>query len=104
MEIKKPYLDTDITLPKLAERLDTSKEVLSQVINRELNLNFNTFLNRYRVEEAKKKLRDPKENQFVILKIALDVEFNSKSSFNAVFKKMTGMSPSQYRETYQKEN
>jgi ligand-binding sensor domain-containing protein/AraC-like DNA-binding protein len=102
MEKEKPYLDPDITLSKLAEKLDISKEVLSQVINRELYLNFNAFLNRYRVEEAKKRLRDPKENQFVVLKIALDVGFNSKSSFNAVFKKMTGISPTQYREKYQK--
>lgn len=102
MEKEKPYLDPDISLARLAEKLDISKEVLSQVINRELYLNFNAFLNRYRVEEAKKRLRDPKENQFVVLKIAYDVGFNSKSSFNAVFKKMTGISPTQYREKYQK--
>lgn len=102
MEKEQPYLDPDITLARLAEKLDISKEVLSQVINRELYLNFNAFLNRYRVEEAKKRLRDPKENQFVVLKIAHDVGFNSKSSFNAVFKKMTGISPTQYREKYQK--
>ncbi len=102
MEKEKPFLDPDITMPKLAKRINMSKEELSQVINRELHLNFNAFINRYRVEEAKRKLRDPKENQFVVLKIALDVGFNSKSSFNAVFKKTTGMSPSEYRETYQK--
>lgn len=102
MEKEKPFLDAEITMPELAEKIDISKEVLSQVINRELHLNFNAFLNRYRVEAAKQKLRDPKENRFVILKIALDVGFNSKSSFNAVFKKTTGMSPSEYREKYQK--
>ncbi len=102
MEREKPYLDPELTLPRLAEKINVGKEVLSQVINRELYLNFNAFLNRYRVEEAKKKLRDPKENRFVVLKIAFDVGFNTKSSFNAVFRKMTGMSPSQYRETYQK--
>lgn len=102
MEKEKPFLDPDITMPKLAKRMNMSKEELSQVINRELHLNFNAFINQYRIEEAKRKLRDPKENQFVILKIALDVGFNSKSSFNAVFKKTTGMSPTEYRENYQK--
>jgi ligand-binding sensor domain-containing protein/AraC-like DNA-binding protein len=101
MEKEKPYLDEEMTLTRLANKLGIGKEELSQVINRELYLNFNAFLNKYRIEEAKKKLRDPKENQHVILKIAHDVGFNSKSSFNAVFKKMTGMSPSQYREKYQ---
>jgi ligand-binding sensor domain-containing protein/AraC-like DNA-binding protein len=103
MEKEKSYLDADITLPGLAEMLGIGKEVLSQVINRELFLNFNAFINGYRVEEAKKKLRDPKENQFVILKIAHDVGFNSKSSFNAVFKKVTGMNPKDYRDKYQQE-
>lgn len=102
MEQEKPYLDTRCSLVGLAQELETSKEVLSQVVNRELHLNFNAFVNNYRVEEAKRKLRDPKENQYVILKIAHDVGFNSKSSFNAVFKKMTGLSPSQYRERHQK--
>ncbi|MGE5343735.1 MAG: helix-turn-helix domain-containing protein [Candidatus Omnitrophota bacterium] len=101
MEEEKPYLDQNITLPGLAEQLSVRKEVLSQAINRELKLNFNSFLNGYRIEEAKRKLKDPKENQFVILKIAYEVGFNSKSSFNAVFKKMTGMSPKEYREKHQ---
>jgi ligand-binding sensor domain-containing protein/AraC-like DNA-binding protein len=101
MEKEKPFLSPDITLPELGKRIDMSKEELSQVINRELHLNFNAFINRYRIEEAKRKLRDPKENQFVVLKIAYEVGFNSKSSFNAVFKRMTGMSPSEYRYKYQ---
>lgn len=102
MEKEQPYLDPRCSLIGLAQELETSKEVLSQVVNRELHLNFNAFVNSYRVEEAKRKLRDPKENQYVILKIAHDVGFNSKSSFNAVFKRMTGLSPSQYREKHQK--
>lgn len=102
MEQEKPYLDSEMSMPKLAKLLDMSKEELSQVINKELFLNFNAFMNKYRINEAKRKLRDPKENQFVILKIAHDVGFNSKSTFNSVFKQMTGMSPTQYRKKYQK--
>lgn len=103
MDREKPYLDSEITLQALAEKIDINKEALSQVINRELHLNFNAFINKYRIEEAKRKLKDPKENQYVILKIALDVGFSSKSSFNAVFRNIAGMSPSEYRKQYQKE-
>ncbi len=103
MEEEKPYLDPNMTVAKLAERLNVSKEHISQAVNQELYINFNHFLNRYRIEEAKKKLKDPAEQQFVLLKIAYDVGFNSKSTFNAAFKKITGMNPSQYRDKYQQE-
>ncbi|MCP4148777.1 MAG: helix-turn-helix transcriptional regulator [bacterium] len=102
MENEKPYTDPTLTMQSLAEKIGISKESLSQVINKELRLNFNAFVNRYRVEAAKKKLRDPAENQFILLKIAFDVGFNSKTSFNTVFKKVTGMSPSEYKKKYQK--
>ncbi len=104
MEREKPYLEPTLTMPQLAKQLGISKEELSQVINKELFLNFNAFVNTYRINEAKRKLKDPRENQFIILKIAHDVGFNSKSSFNAVFKKITGLSPSEYRKKYQKSN
>ena len=63
-----------------------------------LILTCNQFLNKYRIKEAKERLKDPKESQYVVFKIALDVGFNSKSTFNTAFKKFTGMNPSQYRE------
>ena len=102
MTEEKPFLNPDLSLLELANSLGVTKEDLSQVINEQLDLNFKNFLNKYRIEEAKKKLLDPKENQFVLMKIALDVGFNSKSVFNASFKKFTGLSPSEYREKYQK--
>jgi ligand-binding sensor domain-containing protein/AraC-like DNA-binding protein len=101
MEQEKPYLDPAMSLQMLAQRLDISKEDLSQVINEQLGKNFKNFLNFYRIEEAKKKLLDPRENQFVLLKIAFDVGFNSKSAFNASFKKVTGISPSEFRKSRQ---
>lgn len=103
MEQEKLYIDEEITLEKLAERLTISKKHLSQIINEQLNQNFKNFINKYRVEEAKEKLLDPKEIDFVLLKIAFDVGFNSKSVFNSAFKKFTKMSPSEYREKYYKE-
>jgi ligand-binding sensor domain-containing protein/AraC-like DNA-binding protein len=102
MNEEKPYLDSELSLQKLASRVEITKEDLSQVINEHLGCNFNNFINRYRIEEAQQKLLDPRENQFVLLKIAFDVGFNSKSVFNAAFKKFTGVSPSQYRKKHQK--
>jgi len=100
MKKEKPYLNTELSLQYMANRLNVTPKDLSQVINEQLNCNFKNFINKYRVEDAKKKLIDPNENQFVLMKIALDVGFNSKSVFNASFKKFTGMTPSQYREKY----
>jgi ligand-binding sensor domain-containing protein/AraC-like DNA-binding protein len=101
MTEEKPFLDPELSLQKLAARMEITKEDLSQIINEQLDRNFKNFINEYRVEEAKNKLLDPKENQFVLMKIAFDVGFNSKSVFNASFKKFTGMSPSQYRKKHQ---
>ncbi len=97
MEKEKPFLDPEITVEKLGKMLDLPEKHLSQILNEQFDQNFNNFINKYRVEEAKKKLLDPKEQDFVLLKIAFDVGFNSKSVFNAAFKKFTGLSPSEYR-------
>jgi len=103
MKEKKPYLDPEMSLLELAKLVGITKEDLSQVVNEQLGKNFKHFLNEYRIEEAKQRLLDPKENQFVLLKIAFDVGFNSKSAFNASFKKITGVSPSQFRKNNQEE-
>ncbi len=100
MEQEKPFLDPDLSASKLAESLGISKKHLSQVINQQFHLNFKNFVNKYRVDEVKKKLLDPREQDFVLFKIALDVGFNSKSVFNEAFKKFTGMSPSEYRKKH----
>jgi len=97
MEQEKPYRDSEITVERLSKQLSISEKHLSQILNEKLQLNFNNFINKYRVEEAREKILDPKEKDFVILKIAYDVGFNSKSAFNAAFKKFTKMSPSEYR-------
>jgi AraC-like DNA-binding protein len=99
MDTEKPYLDPELKAERLAEAVGISKKHLSQVINQQFTMNFKNFINKYRVEEAKKKLLDPKEQDFVLMKIALDVGFNSKSVFNEAFKKFTGMSPSEYRKS-----
>jgi AraC-like DNA-binding protein len=100
MEKEKLYLDSDLTLQKLAQRLSIHPHHLSQIINERLNQNFFDFINSYRVEEAKKRLIDPSEKHFSIIAIAVEVGFNSKSAFNAVFKKYVNMTPSEWRKTY----
>lgn len=91
----------DPVLPVRLEKLVVDDQTFfSQTVNQCFYMNFNQFLNKYRIEEAKERLKDPKESQYVVFKIALDVGFNSKSTFNTAFKKFTGMNPSQYREKY----
>lgn len=96
METDKPYLEPKLTLSNLADELDISANHLSQVINQCEGKNFFDFVNSYRVEEYKERAADPAYQNFSILAIALDSGFNSKSSFNQVFKKFTGKTPSQY--------
>jgi AraC-like DNA-binding protein len=97
METEKPYVDGELTLPKLAERLSIPAPHLSQIINERLQQNFFDFVNTYRVEEAKRRLLDPAKQHYSVLAIAEEVGFNSKSSFNAVFKKHVQMTPSEFR-------
>ena len=94
---EKPYLDGDLTIHDVSESLNIPRHHLTQVINENMKMNFYYFINEYRVEEAKNRLTDPKFMKFTILSIAYDSGFNSKSSFNGIFKKFTGCTPSDYR-------
>jgi AraC-like DNA-binding protein len=96
MEQKKPFLEPKLTLSNLADELDISVNHLSQIINQYEEKNFFDFVNIYRVDEFKKRVLDPANDNYSILAIALDSGFNSKSSFNQVFKKLTGETPSQF--------
>lgn len=98
MEKEKPYLDRELTLSKLAEMMDASPHNLSEVINTKLGQNFYDFVNKYRVEEFKKKLEEPEFTNYSLLALAYDSGFNSKTSFNTIFKKFTQVTPSRYRE------
>ena len=96
MEIKKPHLEPKLSLVALAEYLDISPNYLSQIINQYEGKNFYDFVNQYRVEEFKERAKNPENSKFSLLAIAYDSGFNSKSSFNEVFKKNVGKTPSQY--------
>ncbi len=97
METEKPYLEPELTLPQLADKLGVVPHQLSQVINREMNKSFFDFVNEYRIQEAKRLLSSPQCDHLSILGIALDAGFNSKSAFYIAFGKYAGITPSEYR-------
>lgn len=99
MEEHKPYLDAELTLSELASQLDLSANHVSQVINQFTETNFYAYINAYRIEEVSGLLVDASLEQYSILGLAYDAGFKSKSVFNALFKKIKGMTPSQYRKT-----
>lgn len=97
MEDKKPFLDAELSLFKLASQLDISSHLLSYVINNGCNENFYQFINRYRVEEAKRMIRDPNMEHLSLMGIAFEVGFNSKTVFNTTFRKITDQTPSEFK-------
>lgn len=97
MENKKPYLHGDLALQDISDALDIPKHYITQIINERLGKNFYNFVNEYRVNEFKVRITDPKNNHLTLLGISLDCGFNSKSSFNAIFKQVTGKTPTQYK-------
>jgi AraC-like DNA-binding protein len=97
METKQLFLDSTITIEKLAALLPCQKHHLSQALNDKLGVSFNEYINQKRTEAAKQMLSDPGKNHYTIASIAYDAGFNSLSTFNDVFKKICGLTPSQYR-------
>ncbi|MGY3090236.1 AraC-like DNA-binding protein/TRAP-type C4-dicarboxylate transport system permease small subunit [Hymenobacter sp. UYAg731] len=93
MAEEQPWLEPELTLAELAHRLRTNTSLLSHVINTGCGQNFNDFVNSYRVAEAERKLQDPRLGHYSLVGIALESGFNSKSTFNRVFKKLTGRTP-----------
>jgi AraC-like DNA-binding protein len=99
LDSSKPYLDPNLTLAQLAEQIGISSHLLSQVINQQFNLNFFDFVNQYRVDEFKRRIVNPTYENYSLLGIAFDCGFNSKSAFNRIFKKVTNLTPSQYKQS-----
>lgn len=97
MNDQKPYLETDFSLARCAALTGIPPYVLSYVLSTSVKQNFLQFTNSYRVAEAQKLLIDPGKNHLSIAGIAQDCGFNTLSSFNTAFKKITGVTPSDYR-------
>ena len=97
MEKEKLYQNPDLSMSILAKKMGLSNGYLSQIINQKEGKNFFDFVNAYRVEEVKRHLLDEKYAHYSILGIGLEAGFKSKSTFNAVFKKMVGKTPSAFK-------
>mgnify|MGYP002750193505 CR=1 FL=1 len=97
MEKEQIYTDPEITLKDLSEKVGTSSHNISEIINTKLNQNFFDFINHYRVQRVKLDLVDKNKNHLTLFGIAIEAGFNSKSGFNAIFKRYTGKTPSEYR-------
>ncbi len=102
MKSQKPYLNPELTLSQLSEKLKVQPDYLSSVLNSRLGLNFFDFINQYRVEEFKTMVKIPESNRLTLVSLAYDCGFNSKATFNRVFKKHTGLTPSEYHRTSQR--
>lgn len=97
MEDEKLYQEPELTLQQLATRLDCPQYQVSLSLNEGLKKNFYDLVNGYRVEEAKRLLLDPGNSNFTILSVGFEAGFNSKTTFNTVFKKFTGLTPTEFR-------
>ncbi len=100
LEVEKIYRDPNITVKTFSAKLITSARTISFIINDHLKKSFFELINFYRVQEARKILTHSERSNKSVIDIGFDVGFNSKSSFNRVFKSMTQMTPSQYRKKH----
>jgi AraC-like DNA-binding protein len=96
MEKDKPYLNPELTLDELAEKVNVNPHILSQVINTIESKSFYDYINLNRVEHFKELVLKPENIRYTLLALALECGFNSKTAFNRNFKSITGTSPSQY--------
>lgn len=97
MDAEKPYLNPDIKQSQIADKLNISVHLFSEILNVSFKQNFNNFINLYRVSEAKSLINNPKYDKYKILSIGYEAGFSSKTSFNRVFKKQVGCTPSEYQ-------
>ena len=100
----KVYLDTEITLPKVSQRINVSPHKLSQVINQKLGMTFNEFINSNRINDIKNVILSPEYQSAKISSLAYDFGFNTISAFNTAFKKFTHCTPSEFRNNYSMSN
>ena len=94
------YTEPQLKIKQVADRLQISTHQLSQVINSVFGKSFYEFVNTYRVDLLKERLRDPESKAFTILALAYDCGFNSKASLNRIFKEHTELTPSQYQKAH----
>ncbi|HZY36310.1 MAG TPA: ABC transporter permease [Mucilaginibacter sp.] len=103
MADKRLYQDPELSLSSLAEKLEIHTHELSRIINIALKKNFSDFINDFRVRDVVRKMQDPAYDRITLLGIAYESGFNSKSTFNRIFKQVTGKSPVEYKADLKKE-
>lgn len=99
MKNKRLHLNPDLTISALSGEMSVSEEYLSGILNNQLKRNFFDFVNHYRVEDFKMQCQDSKKDNLTLIAIAYDCGFNSKATFNRVFKKTTTLTPSEYKQS-----
>jgi len=99
LKTDKPFLNPQVSLSDLSEKLAISTKHLSQVINQSFNKSFFDFINTYRVQEVQQILKESRDDKLTVLEAMYEAGFNSKSSFNTAFKKETGQTPTEFRKT-----
>ena len=97
MEATRPYLDNQLKIDDLAQQVSLSPKLLSNLINREFDINFFEYINSYRLKEVSSYLSNSEMDDQSIIELAFLAGYNSKSSFNRLFKLDTGKTPSQFR-------
>ncbi len=95
---KKIYVNPDLRITHISEQLKTNRTYISKMINEEFNMNFNEFVNQYRIEEAKKLLGNPQNKLSTMEQVAEHSGFGSVNSFSRIFKEITGRTPGKYRD------
>jgi YesN/AraC family two-component response regulator len=103
MTQEKLYQETELTLQNLADKLNFPSYQVSQAINTGMQKSFYDLVNSYRVEEAKRLLTESNSRNYTILSVGFEAGFNSKTTFNTVFKKFTGRTPTEFRDEYSRQ-
>jgi AraC-like DNA-binding protein len=99
MDKEKLFTNSNITVNQVAQKMGIPRQYLSEVLNVYLKSNFQDYMNKYRAEEFVGCLKDEKFKNYSIMGIANEVGFKSKSSFNTTFKKIYGVTPSEFKKT-----
>jgi len=97
LQTEKPFLNPQVSLADLSDKLSLSSKHLSQVINQSFNKSFYDFINTYRIQEFQQILKESADDKLTVLEVMYEAGFNSKSSFNTAFKKETGQTPTEFR-------
>ncbi|AXT50612.1 AraC family transcriptional regulator [Aquimarina sp. BL5] len=99
LDTDQTYFDQDLTLGKLAQKISTTDKILSTMLNQYMHTTFYDLINKYRVQAVKEKIHLDTYKNYNLFGIACECGFKSRTSFNRIFKKETGLSPSEYKKS-----